>query len=449
MRLAELPSHILHSRMRWAFRRFPEFRRFVLGALEPVYRVGLFPFRRAQGRGVPTEDEALVRRTGRYNEAAERYFADYAEPEFLLNKPFSDTALFAKHLIDVGVLVDGARLRPGDTVVEMGAGSCWLSHLLNRFGCRTIAIDVSSTALDLGKQLFERDPRTNWALDPQFVAYDGHSIPLGDAVCDRVIFSDSFHHIPNQRRVLEEVYRLLRSDGSVAMSEPGRGHASAPNSVAESEQTNVLENELVLADLTTLAEAVGFRSVSVLAASATVRHEVPARDLGRFMGGQGFVRYWKALCASLDRHHYILIYKGRSQPTTERPGELVPQIEILRPRGHVTVSIKDRTPVTVRVANLGDTEWLNRGVGESKAGWTRLGVHLYEAGAPPHVVDFDWCRAPLGRDVGPGDSATVRLDLPPFGRAGVYVLLFDLVIEGAMWFADHGTSPSELRVTAV
>jgi ubiquinone/menaquinone biosynthesis C-methylase UbiE len=82
---------------------------------------------------------------------------------------------------------------------------------------------VSSTALDLGKELFERDPRTNWALDPQFVAYDGHSIPLDDAVCERVIFSDSFHHIPNQRRVLDEVYRLLRPDRSVAMSEPGRG----------------------------------------------------------------------------------------------------------------------------------------------------------------------------------------------------------------------------------
>ena len=82
---------------------------------------------------------------------------------------------------------------------------------------------------------------------------------------------------------------------------------------------------------------------------------------------------WKALCASLDRHHYILMYKGRSRPTTERPGELVPQIDILRPRGHVTVSIEDPTPVTVRLANLGDTEWLSRGVGESKAGLDALG----------------------------------------------------------------------------
>ena len=127
----------------------------------------------------------------------------------------------------------------------------------------------------------------------------------------------------------------------------------------------------------------------------------------------------------------------------------MPQIEVVRPRGDVIVSSEDRTPITVRLVNLGDTVWLSNGVGERKAGWTRLGVHLYAAGAPADVVDFDWCRAPLERDVGPGDSATVRLDLPPFGRAGVYVLTFDLVIEGAMRFADRGTSPVELRVTAV
>ena len=50
------------------------------------------------------------------------------------------------------LLIAGARLRPGDTVIEIGAGSCWLSHLLNRYGCRTIAVDVSPTALAPGWQ---------------------------------------------------------------------------------------------------------------------------------------------------------------------------------------------------------------------------------------------------------------------------------------------------------
>ncbi len=158
-------------------------------------------------------------------QAAERYFAEYRDPQFLIEKPFSDAPDFAGHLIAVGILVAAARLRPGDTVVEFGAGSCWLSHFLNRFGCRTISVDVSETALAVGRRLFERDPRTNWSLDPQFLPYDGHTLPLEDASCDRIVVYDAFHHVPNQRVVLTEMHRVLTAEGIVAMSEPGKGHA--------------------------------------------------------------------------------------------------------------------------------------------------------------------------------------------------------------------------------
>ena len=46
-----------------------------------------------------SEGAAVVARTTAYNEAAERYFAEFPDPAFLLNKPFSDTHLAAKHLI--------------------------------------------------------------------------------------------------------------------------------------------------------------------------------------------------------------------------------------------------------------------------------------------------------------------------------------------------------------
>ena len=86
-----------------------------------------------------------------FNAASERYFADYKDREFLLGKPYTDTMNFARRLFDIGVIVHWLRLSPGEVVVELGAGTCWLSHFLNRFGCKTIAVDVSSTALELGK----------------------------------------------------------------------------------------------------------------------------------------------------------------------------------------------------------------------------------------------------------------------------------------------------------
>ena len=303
-------------------KHFPRLRPLVHAAWEPFFRVALLPFRVGQGRGAPVEQEDLIRRSAEYNEAAERYYAEYSNPRFLLEKPFSDKPDFAAHMIAVGILVAGARLRPGDTVVEIGAGSCWLSHFLNRYGCRTVSIDVSETALGLGRQLFEGDPHTNWSLEPRFLPYDGHKLPLEDGCCDRVVVYDAFHHIPNQREMLAEMHRVLAADGVVAMSEPGDGHAANPSSIAETANTGVLENELVIENVAALAESVGFRDVNVMAAAASARYEFPARDVGRFKGGFGFRKYWRSVCREVGHHHYVLMYKGCAKVTTERPGQL-------------------------------------------------------------------------------------------------------------------------------
>ena len=434
--------------------RFPGLRPILHGAWafawRPVVRIMLLPFRVHQNRGVAVEDPALVRRTTAYNEAAERYFAEHADPQFLLDKPFSEPSLFAMYLVSAGTLIAGAKLRPGDTVIEFGAGSCWLSHFLNRYGCRTISIDVSETALALGRQLFERDPRTNWSLDPRFLAYDGHTFPLNDAMCDRIVVFDAFHHVPNQREILAEMHRVLKADGVVAMHEPGRGHATMPSSVAETRAADVLENELVIEDLAALAEAIGFGTVNVIAAGTTTLYELPAREIGRFTGGsgRGLYQYWEKLCSDLLNRHYVLMYKGDSRPTTARPDILDSAQEVLRPTGRGWARHGVSIPVRLRVSNHGNTRWLHAGAGASRGGWTRVGVHLYEAGEVPRLIDFDWHRAGLGRDVDPASRLVVDLDLPPIARAGNYELHFDLVIEGLTWFAERGASaPAVLRVT--
>jgi ubiquinone/menaquinone biosynthesis C-methylase UbiE len=61
-----------------------------------------------------------------------------------------------------------------------------------------------------------------------FLPYDGQTLPVADASVDRIVLYDAFHHIPNQERLLREMRRVLRPDGIVAMSEPGRGHSTSP-----------------------------------------------------------------------------------------------------------------------------------------------------------------------------------------------------------------------------
>jgi SAM-dependent methyltransferase len=427
---------------RYLFARWPRTANSGLSALDLLYRIALLPFRRPRRAGVATETALLVARTEIYNAAADRYFADFPNPQYLLNKPFGDAAGTGAHLVDAGILIDALGVQPGDTVLELGAGTCWLSHMLNRCGCRTKSVDVSATALRFGRAVFERDPRTNWTLCPEFIVYDGHRIPIDDGSCDSVIIDDAFHHLPNQRELLLEMHRVLRQDGIVAMCEPGRGHGSTEHSVREARDFGVLENELDVQDVSALARSCGFEAVNVIVASSLVRHEIPAGDLPAFMGGKGFARYWKTFCGALERQHYIVCYKT-SVPTTRRPRRLLASIEIL---GSAILRLRpgESGLIDVRLTNQGDTRWL---CDEHEAGWTRLGAHLYSTADTELPVTYDWHRVGLPGDVPPGGQIVISARLPVLTSPGSYVVTLDLVIEGVTWFAERCSPVANIAIS--
>jgi len=421
------------------WRRAPRLRSLALAAIDVAARPLFLPFRLDRPASRATQAQ-LEQQTDTLNAAAECYFASHVDEGHLLDKPFSEPAALSRRLIDVGVLIDGLRLEPGDTVLELGAGSCWLSHLLNRFGCPTIAVDVSSSALAVGRRVFERDPRTNWSLDPQFLVYDGHTLPVGDASVDRVLLYDAYHHLPNPARLLREIRRALRPDGIVAMSEPGRGHADTGLALSEA-ATGVLENELVVEDIGELAIACGFTAARVVVAANAPLAEVDVARLRPFMGGRGFAQYWKNLCAALDGHHYLLLFAGDPAPTTRRPKRL--KAILMASTSGLPMSAGKPAAVDLDLHNAGDTRWLST---PSQPGWTRLGAHLYRGDASRTLVDFDWLRVELPREVAPNETVRVRATLPEITEPGDYLVTFDLVIEGKAWFSDRDSVSVDLPI---
>jgi hypothetical protein len=208
----------------------------------------------------------------------------------------------------------------------------------------------------------------------------------------------------------------------------------------------VLENELVLEDVAALARECSFASVQVVLASPFAHAAIDAGDLGAFMGGKGFARYWKAYCAALEQHHYITCAKTALGPTTRRPSRPSAQI---RADGVSVLSARAGEAFTTQltIANTGDTTWL--GGDTPRSGWTRVGAHLYRDDGTRALVDFDWWRQALPRDVAPGEAVTLRAELPALPAAGTYVLHVDLVIEQVAWFADFGGEPATLRITVL
>ncbi|HSL84090.1 MAG TPA: class I SAM-dependent methyltransferase [Thermoanaerobaculia bacterium] len=400
----------------------------------------------ADGAGRPDPVEVLAR-TDELNRAAERYYSGYPDTEFILGKPYSEEEHFARRLYDLGVLFHAVRLSRHDVVLELGAGTCWVSHFLNLHGCKTISVDVSETALSLGRKLFERDSRTRWDAAPEFVLYDGHRIPLPDASCDKIVINDAFHHFPNPEEVLRELARLLPEGGILAMSEPGPGHSQTEESRREVEATGVLENEIVLEELDAAARRAGFTEVNLLPVRLSAVREVPVRDLGRAAESRALLDQWLHLHKG---PYYLVLHKGPWVPTTRRPDRLAAGIELLAPRSPLRAAPGRPLAVRVRVANRGDTRWLATAV--ERPGWTRLGAHLYLAAGegPGELVDPDWLRASLPGDLGPGEAASFEVELPPLREPGDYLLVFDLVAEQVTWFAQRGSRTLQvpLRVTA-
>jgi SAM-dependent methyltransferase len=422
------------------WRRQPRLRSFVLDAIDLAARPLLMPFRLSR----PPSDQAasadLEARTDDFNRAAQAYYRGQ-DAAHLENKPFSEPESLSRRLIDVGVLLEALRLAPGDLVLEVGAGTCWLSHWLNRYGCRTVAVDVSAQALSIGRKLFEADPRTRWDLRPAFSVYDGRALPLPDASVDRIVLYDAYHHLPNTRHLVAEFRRVLRADGLLAMSEPGRGHTASASSHAEA-ATGVLENELVLEDIADLALGAGFAAARVVVAANRPLAEVDALRLRAFMGGVGFARYWKNLCAELDGHHYLVLFAGDPAITTRRPKHLKAVVTTASPQHTLDAAPGHSQSLAIDLYNAGDTTWLHR---ENEPGWTRLGAHLYRANAARTLVDYDWMRRPLPRNVLPEEGIRLEVSLPAIGQPGEYDIVFDLVVEGMTWFAERGSVPLVVR----
>ena len=100
------------------------------------------------------------------NRAAEQYFASLANWDDHLAKPFSTVDDAPRLLANVSTLLHGLQLKPGMTVLELGAGTGWLSRSVTQLGCRAILLDVSPTGLEIARELYRRLPPIGECADP-------------------------------------------------------------------------------------------------------------------------------------------------------------------------------------------------------------------------------------------------------------------------------------------
>lgn len=112
----------------------------------------------------------------------------------------------------------GNEITADTNVLDIGAGYGGAArYLAARFGCKV-------TALNLSEAENERDRKMNaeQGLDHLVTVVDGsfHDIPSANESFDLVWCQDSILHIGDRRKVLAEVFRVLRPGGEFVLTDP-------------------------------------------------------------------------------------------------------------------------------------------------------------------------------------------------------------------------------------
>lgn len=391
-------------------------------------------------------------------QAEKEYLRRSAGGAWELSKPFPAPGQMAgeghaQHLVDFAVLLRVLAPVRSDRILDLGAGSCWVSDWLRRFGFRTVATDIALDMLRLGRA------RLNSASG--LVAGDMEQLPFSTASFTKACCVDAFHHVPDMDAALREIRRVLTPDGVAFFSEPGVGHAANPVAVAATRNYGVQEKEIIIHDFMDACLRAGFADVRVHPLS----HIVPLFELGPEQWTQwsaftaskrpfrALEKLWRAVLELFGLRKHDLLFEEAFAIRLLR--ELQPIVE-----SHPTITAHcapftrpEASPVDAarielldapagagsplrmrfRVTNTGTTTWNARDDQE-----VRFGVQVLAADGA--VVDRNFVRQSLPH-LPPGGQCEVRLEISRPPQMDAAALRCDVVREGVHWFETTGSQP--------
>ncbi len=118
---------------------------------------------------------------------------------------------------------DRLGLRPGELILDMGAGAGRHAFEAYRRGARIVALDSSSAELkDVSAMFGAMDQGGEAPAGGMAVAVNGdaRTLPFPDATFDRIITSEVLEHIDEDVMALDELVRVLKPGGTLAATVP-------------------------------------------------------------------------------------------------------------------------------------------------------------------------------------------------------------------------------------
>jgi SAM-dependent methyltransferase len=346
-------------------------------------------------------------------------------------------------LFDLSAVLLLLDCRPGDRVLDLGAGSGFSSEMLARFGYRVIAVDPDARALLHNRHRAAID-RARIAGSVTVVQGVAQALPFDDGTFDGALGLNVLHHVPDLEQATGELARVLKPGARAVFCEPGLDHLSANET--ERARAEHGEDDRAFDVLTFLGRALesGFGEAMLSATLQSPLRLLPLQEVELYRSGR-HPRPHLTPSGVLDelhrRHAYAMLVRQGSKPKTSRhPGTLACAVTVDEPPREAEVG--GRMVLRVAATNTGDSIWI--AAPSDLGGHVTVGIKLLDATG--RLVSDRLGRTPIPHDVPPGDSAVVDVpvDLPIDLLPGRHRLKVDLVDELVCWISDlgHSTVPT-------
>jgi arsenite methyltransferase len=161
-----------------------------------------------------------------------------------------------------------ASLKPGETVVDLGAGAgfdCFLAAAKAGDKGRVIGVDMTPEMVDKARANAAKAGRAN----VEFRLGEIEHLPVADRSADIVISNCVINLVPDKKQVFRDAYRVLKPGGRLMVSDIVL-LAELPDAVRDSVASYVgcLSGASMKADYLAAIEAAGFTDVEVLEETA-------------------------------------------------------------------------------------------------------------------------------------------------------------------------------------
>jgi SAM-dependent methyltransferase len=145
-------------------------------------------------------------------------------------------------------------------ILDLGAGSGWLSHRLSSLGHRPVAVDALDDEVDgLGAARHYSTPFP-------VVQADFDALPFAPGQFDLVVFNGSLHYAPDTAATLERAHRMLAPGGALVVMDSPMFRADRDGSAMVSDALRRFTLDCGLTDA--MQQGLGYLTFALLAAIA-------------------------------------------------------------------------------------------------------------------------------------------------------------------------------------